>query len=110
MEVLCEFDTSIANSFVSTFSKGVSLSILSIAKTDELFTFHLLLVTKQKFELWSNLHHLAKDSAFMTERGSSSEASGANCTTSKVFRHFENILTSGRYVRRPLVGISFSFL
>ena len=48
--VLCEFDTSIANSFVSTFSKGVSLSILSIAKTDELFTFHLLLVTKQKFE------------------------------------------------------------
>ena len=60
LEVLCEFDTSIANSFVSTFSKGVSLSILSIAKTDELFTFHLLLVTKQKFELWSHLHHLAK--------------------------------------------------
>ena len=59
LEVLCEFDTSIANSFVSTFSKGVSLSILSIAKTDELFTFHLLLVTKQKFELWSHLHHLS---------------------------------------------------
>ena len=36
-------------------------------------------------------------------------STGANCTTSKIFRQFENILTSGRYVRQPLGGF-FHFL
>ena len=34
-------------------------------------------------------------------------SSVANCTTSKIFRQFENILTSARYARWPLGGFLF---